>query len=638
MSFSRDLTQGQAWIVQLMKSLGYKSDSGGICFGLAHMAMQAILVNDLDTFDRRLQVIHGIVMTAKSDLEALLREQNQIEADQMLDLKQLTQDQEKTLHTLIKTSVQSLSKDEYSSIIPFCEGIEFYHQADLYPAWFEKGQAPSQQNASPAVPLLRSLAFDKMQKSIEHLPAFSGIYTKQELFNYFHILSKSLQSVTLKHPIALVLDANHTVTLGYDPQNRSWTFTNANHLPSIRCTNIEALTNCIFTAYFEMNPDNREYISQLDTMDLTDLATVFSTKIYMVDEDKPAINQCIENCKKDNTWIAMHKISSKRADMTDATNLSLLHIAVKEHDLETINALIKKGADVNAADHDGETPLHLAVISNHPDIVKLLLDEGANPDASMTDGTSPLTFAIEYDSFEIANILLTNTKKPADPNLYDNDINRVPLLSFAIQKGNINTTQALLNACACPSEPDSEGAIPFTYAAQKESADFIKLLLAEENSLEHINHEDHYGATPLYYAVVNNRVDNVNVLLAAGADPNIPLTDNTTPLLVAVSHGRIDIVLSLLEAGADPTIANDKNVTPIKLAIRKGFKEIAQLITSATEVARAEDFHTSSDKDSKETYFASLNDLSLFAKNPTSLIVNTDVNTEKEKLPQQKPK
>ncbi|MDR3477762.1 MAG: hypothetical protein P4M14_07010 [Gammaproteobacteria bacterium] len=43
--------------IRFMKFLGYKSNSGGICFGIANMAMQAILVDEFSIFNKRLQKI-----------------------------------------------------------------------------------------------------------------------------------------------------------------------------------------------------------------------------------------------------------------------------------------------------------------------------------------------------------------------------------------------------------------------------------------------------------------------------------------------------------------------------------------------------------------------------------------------------
>jgi Ankyrin repeats (3 copies) len=51
---------------------------------------------------------------------------------------------------------------------------------------------------------------------------------------------------------------------------------------------------------------------------------------------------------------------------------------------EVVVFLIKKGADVNAADRYGYTPLHLAAEGGHLDVVKRLVKAGAKVDAKTT--------------------------------------------------------------------------------------------------------------------------------------------------------------------------------------------------------------------------------------------------------------
>ena len=54
------IPRSQEWLIERMQALGYQPNVKGICFGIAHMAMQAILANDYDSFYRRLQLINAI--------------------------------------------------------------------------------------------------------------------------------------------------------------------------------------------------------------------------------------------------------------------------------------------------------------------------------------------------------------------------------------------------------------------------------------------------------------------------------------------------------------------------------------------------------------------------------------------------
>src|SRR5260370_36508498 len=73
-------------------------------------------------------------------------------------------------------------------------------------------------------------------------------------------------------------------------------------------------------------------------------------------------------------------------------NLKLFMAAI-EGDTETMNTLVKAGADVNASDELFGTPMVGAVYSGKLDALKLLLDKGANPNATSETGCSALIVA-----------------------------------------------------------------------------------------------------------------------------------------------------------------------------------------------------------------------------------------------------
>jgi len=67
---------------------------------------------------------------------------------------------------------------------------------------------------------------------------------------------------------------------------------------------------------------------------------------------------------------------------TNDTSMTALHIAVSQGQLLTAKRLIALGADVNAVDGDKRTPLAIALADNHSDIVSLLRLYGARQDAA----------------------------------------------------------------------------------------------------------------------------------------------------------------------------------------------------------------------------------------------------------------
>lgn len=75
--------------------------------------------------------------------------------------------------------------------------------------------------------------------------------------------------------------------------------------------------------------------------------------------------------------------------------------------------------------------------------------------------------------------------------------------------------------------------------------------------------------TPLQIAAVTHQKDVLELLLEAGANPNIAATSpGSVPpaLILAASKGASDIVQLLLQFGADPDAADSEGFTPLHCA------------------------------------------------------------------------
>ena len=88
-----------------------------------------------------------------------------------------------------------------------------------------------------------------------------------------------------------------------------------------------------------------------------------------------------------------------------------------------------------------------------------------------------------------------------------------------------------------------------------------------------LNHPpDCLGRTPLHLAAGSNKLEVVNVLLDAGADPNMKDTDGKTPLHHVVyscsllGNGYTKVIQTLIDRGADPQQRNNRGETPTDTA------------------------------------------------------------------------
>ncbi len=98
------------------------------------------------------------------------------------------------------------------------------------------------------------------------------------------------------------------------------------------------------------------------------------------------------------------QVSYGEATTPDGT--TPLHQAVRQNDIETVDALIKRGADVKATTRYGITPIILAALNGNAAILRTLLDAGADPDTATPGGETALMTAARTGNVEAVTLLL----------------------------------------------------------------------------------------------------------------------------------------------------------------------------------------------------------------------------------------
>ena len=153
--------------------------------------------------------------------------------------------------------------------------------------------------------------------------------------------------------------------------------------------------------------------------------------------------------------------------------------AAMRGDLEGLRALLKQGADVNAAQGDGMTALHWAAFKDDVEMAEILTYAGAN----------------------LAAVTRVNAISP---------------LFLAAQNGSATMVETLLEAGADANAAMGTGTTPLMLTAASGSAAAVAALIdsgADPNATE-----TRYGQTPLMFAAALNRVDAMTALLEGGAD------------------------------------------------------------------------------------------------------------------------
>uniref|UniRef100_A0A4W3IUS7 Uncharacterized protein n=1 Tax=Callorhinchus milii TaxID=7868 RepID=A0A4W3IUS7_CALMI len=93
-------------------------------------------------------------------------------------------------------------------------------------------------------------------------------------------------------------------------------------------------------------------------------------------------------------------------NMRDGLGQTLLHEAARIWHVDVASFLIKQGADVNHADTYGRTPLHVAAILNYTEFIEVLLNNNANIEAKTNEEEqTPFHYAARYDALRSLHCL-----------------------------------------------------------------------------------------------------------------------------------------------------------------------------------------------------------------------------------------
>jgi len=294
---------------------------------------------------------------------------------------------------------------------------------------------------------------------------------------------------------------------------------------------------------------------------------------------------CLLRSRKNNLTALL---LAKGADVNAKTKFGQTPLmeAAKSASTEEMQALISAGASVNAADNFGNTPLLLAsgAMCSTPncktEAIDLLLSHGADPKVKNQSGETVLSKLIQVNySRNLSDIsaLLDKFIKAGV------DINSTlaygqPLLSFAVQQGNLDLVKNLISLGA-DVNISAKRNTPLIAAVRWPAE--MKLLL---DSKADPNLADESGNTPLVAAVDQRSVESVKLLLNAGAKVDPPQLAPTGALHEAAKLGDFEMMTLLLNHPADVNEKNAQGDTPLLALARNSYgdppvrTEIAKLL------------------------------------------------------------
>jgi ankyrin repeat protein len=226
--------------------------------------------------------------------------------------------------------------------------------------------------------------------------------------------------------------------------------------------------------------------------------------------------------------------SGRRAELLD---LSVPVKSEEDQEIERIEKLLQTSPDlINKADNSGNTLLSKATVQGQTKVVNYLLDHGAEVDAGF------------------------------------------PALSQAARAGNRAMVALLLDRGANVNNPSEYGRTALTMAAEQGFASVVEILLAHKADPNAVDSRN--GRTALYSTLMQGQEKCVRQLIAAGAQVNSEAEDGTTALSLVAERGWTEVAKMLLEAKADPNAGKknqpllaaiaSKNLELVELLLKAG--------------------------------------------------------------------
>jgi ankyrin repeat protein len=260
-----------------------------------------------------------------------------------------------------------------------------------------------------------------------------------------------------------------------------------------------------------------------------------------------------------------------------------LTVAASKGNLEIVKLLVEHGAVVDAGKEAGDrTPLIEAAGHAHADVVQYLIAKGADVQTK-GKGLTPLLAAFAWGNLRLGpagdkektiRILLENG---ADVNVQDESwlkTGRTPLM-YAVLQGDAALVQTFLAKGARLDLKNKDGETALSLA-KKDGLEYIAQLLEKAAGGSAPAQQSDLSSHPLIKAVKEGRLDQVQALIAKGADANLRTPSGSTPLMYAADGNFPEVVRYLLKNGADINAKNGSNNTALIYAAIKGHAGVVQ--------------------------------------------------------------